>query len=86
MFSSLELSGASEDCLVMPVGRQWCDQSEKVGMNVSCEFATWEACLRRVEAATRAPLHRSADRTPYEPYVRYRHTGAVYRPGAHLKV
>jgi hypothetical protein len=28
---------------------------------------------------------RSADRTPYEPYVQYRHTGAVYRPGGHLK-
>jgi len=26
---------------------------------------------------------RDADRRPYEPYIRYRHTGAVYRTGAH---
>jgi hypothetical protein len=29
---------------------------------------------------------RSADRRPYEPYVRYRHTGAVYRTGRHLEM
>jgi hypothetical protein len=27
---------------------------------------------------------RDADRKPYEPYVRYRHMGAVYRTGGHL--
>jgi hypothetical protein len=29
---------------------------------------------------------RDADRKPYDPYVRYRHTGAVYRTGGHLEV
>jgi hypothetical protein len=31
-------------------------------------------------------MNRSADRIPYEPYVRYHHMGAVYRPGGHLEL
>ena len=36
----------------------WCDQAVNEGMEVAGVFAnTWEAWLRRVRAATRAPLH-----------------------------
>jgi hypothetical protein len=36
-------------------------------------------------SVTRHEQDKDADRRPHEPYVRYRHTGTVYRTGGHLE-